>query len=102
MSESYAAASFLLRNSCIDNVEQFLDDTGQRIRFDLLAVERHWSDGEFVIIEAAEAMYNGRRGCDLCKTLECLDNNHFALFIEALQMRRPAAFTTNLVGGGLL
>lgn len=95
MSESYQSAVFLLRQ-----IDELPPDVihPTYIDFPTIIGDRCWSDGEFALIEAAHDLFNGGGGCTLRKLIANLDDERFAALVASLYLRRPGAFTTNLIG----
>lgn len=91
---AFDSAVFLLRHSVVD-AEPFIHSDW--IDFPDLIAERHWSDGETAVILAAWDLFNGCGGCTLDRLLANCDSEHYALVVRALELRRPEAFTSNLV-----
>lgn len=97
MSESFESAKFLLGNSCLAHLldSTIIDDREQRIDLDALR-KAALSSGEQIIVEAAAVLWNGYGLCSIGEAIRTLDDANYAAFVNALTLRRPAAFTTNL------
>lgn len=86
------AALHLLRSRRLeDKTRAFISDGGKHIDWDGLDAEvGYWSSGEQLLVAVARNFWTGKGAVNLDNVISTLDVENFALFLEAVELRRVA------------